>query len=584
MRAMGGLGNKLRVLLSYRESVVVDSGGVLVVVWVRDEHCPERFDELFEALDDVTILDSNDADLEERQRSLGVTKIASRMRAHPAIEEGSAREVAMWQTLRPRARIARMIADVRARCGKGYLAVHVRRTDHAQLFGVSTPNDEFFRFVDARSSSSPAFAAATPSSSSSSYAVAASATSSLASTPSPPAVFVATDNAATQAAFAERLGASRVVTTAAIEPNPTSLRHTPVSSAVVDIFVCASASVFKGSRGSTFSDAIWNLRQMNGCAHPDDELHTGRQLRRKRGRQKALAAKAANRATAAATAAEAAKTPRPRRPVITRAPLIREPRLHAVVAHHRFLSFRTLVDALGCASVHVYDKSDGGQLASAAAAASTAAAAVSAGSVHAGAAVDDALPLPSHYRVEAVPNVGRESETYLRYLCSHYDNLPEFVLLLQDDTHVHCPPAQQAAIIAQIDAVLATPGSPGRILQVVHRGRRLHPPRRIDTTDPLYPKLARACARAGLPPPPSSYDTHVCAFVIVSRDAIRRHPRTVYERLLAWHAEAEGSVGVRRGATEEELAPWIMEHLWTLIFGFPACLSAPPGDVHEQRS
>ena len=67
---------------------------------------------------------------------------------------------------------------------------------------------------------------------------------------------------------------------------------------------------------------------------------------------------------------------------------------------------------------------------------------------------------------------------------------------------------------------------------------------------------------AGLPPLPSNYETHVCAFVLASRDAIRRHPRAVYERLLTWHREAAASVGVRRGATEQELAPWIMEHLW----------------------
>ena len=96
--------------------------------------------------------------------------------------------------------------------------------------------------------------------------------------------------------------------------------------------------------------------------------------------------------------------------------------------------------------------------------------------------------------------------------------------------------------------------------------RKLHPPRTVDARDPLYPKLARVCARFGLPPLPERYETHVCAHVLASREAIRRHPRRLYEALHAWHAEGGASVRNRRGATEAELAPWLMEHLWTLLW------------------
>ena len=82
-------------------------------------------------------------------------------------------------------------------------------------------------------------------------------------------------------------------------------------------------------------------------------------------------------------------------------------------------------------------------------------------------------------------------------------------------------------------------GGPGRLLQVVHRGRKLFPPRRIDAHDKLHGRLRAACARFGLRLP-TSYETHVCAFVVVSRAAIRRRPREFYERLLAWHAELLG--------------------------------------------
>jgi len=49
----------------------------------------------------------------------------------------------------------------------------------------------------------------------------------------------------------------------------------------------------------------------------------------------------------------------------------------------------------------------------------------------------------------------------------------------------------------------------GRVLQVVHHGRKLFPPRRIDAHDKMHARLAAACARFGLRMP-HSYTTHVC--------------------------------------------------------------------------
>ena len=49
------------------------------------------------------------------------------------------------------------------------------------------------------------------------------------------------------------------------------------------------------------------------------------------------------------------------------------------------------------------------------------------------------------------------------------------------------------------------------------------------------------------------------------RERIRRRPKSFYEALLAWHRE-EPSVRNRRGASDEQLAPWLLEHLWQLIF------------------
>ena len=150
-------------------------------------------------------------------------------------------------------------------CGDGFAAVHVRRTDHVALWGISTPDDEFYTFVDK----------ALQYKSKGSHGGAC--------------VFVATDNAKTQSLYAQRYGTSRVHALHPIEMSPTALRHTSVRDAVIDLYVCASSRVFKGTRGSSFSDAIWLIRKARGVAHQNDELHTNRQLRRRRWRQQKAA-------------------------------------------------------------------------------------------------------------------------------------------------------------------------------------------------------------------------------------------------------------------------------------------------------
>ena len=59
------------------------------------------------------------------------------------------------------------------------------------------------------------------------------------------------------------------------------------------------------------------------------------------------------------------------------------------------------------------------------------------------------------------------------------------------------------------------------------------------TALPVGATPTKAHARVALTSMPHSYLTHVCAFVLVSRERIRCRPREFYERLLRWHAEDE---------------------------------------------
>ena len=577
VRAKGGLCNKLRVVLSYREAAVVDGGQRLVCVWVINDECPARFAELFEPLDGVTFLDSDDPDLEAKLIALGSphgTTMKRDMRTHPAIAALGAtseaerwmseREANMYLQLVPVLAIRRVIAETKGRCDVDYAAVHVRRTDHVALWGVSTPDAEFFAFLDR---ALPFLDTLQP------------ATKPLS------AVYVATDNAASQAAFGSRYGgAARIRTLAPIDAHATALRHTSVSDAVVDLFVCAGARVFKGTRGSSFSDVIWLMRRATGKAHRSDELHTARQLRRRKWRQQTTALSgearavrhAAERRRASSRREDGQEADDDAGPDALLAPSAAAPAasaaarpsfgLHVVVAHYKFRSFEPLVDALhealGVAAVHIYDKSDDGLDPKLYGAAIEPDGRVASGD-DAGAAVGAERSCRPVYNVQRVPNVGRESETYLRHLHERYDQHAPYTLYIQDDCHVHIPRHHIASFCEQLLAEMRQ-GSSGRVLQVVHRGRKLYPARRIDAQDKMHGRLKKACERFGLSMPPS-YSTHVCAFFLVSRACVHRQPRELYKQMLNWHANRD-SVENRRGASEEELAPWLLEHLWQLIF------------------
>ena len=89
----------------------------------------------------------------------------------------------------------------------------------------------------------------------------------------PLAVYLATDNVETQRAFLGR-HRGRVRVGREIVPcgTKTVLRQTPLADAVVDLFCCAAADVFKGSYYSSFSETIAHLRAVSGRTSAEDEV------------------------------------------------------------------------------------------------------------------------------------------------------------------------------------------------------------------------------------------------------------------------------------------------------------------------
>ena len=86
------------------------------------------------------------------------------------------------------------------------------------------------------------------------------------------------------------------------------------------------------------------------------------------------------------------------------------------------------------------------------------------------------------------------------------------------------------------------------VLQVVHRGRKLYPPRRLEPHDKLHGRLAAACARFGIAMP-HSYVTHVCAFLCAHGIATGA-PRTARaEAARAYHPRAPRALKRRARTT-----------------------------------
>lgn len=271
VRANYGMANQLRVLLSYN-AFAQQQGRGLVIVWDKHAACPASFRDLFEPIPRVVVVDKlrELASLRSEWRHLADVPpdaITSTAFTHPSIE-ATALEASMWEPLYPNAALRAQVDARLATLGDGpFIACHVRRTDH-QLGARSheserTTDEQFYRFVERQPEAWP--------------------------------IFLATDNRVTQDRFLSRYG-KRVRALKLIEDvvTPQAMaaagevghhnaqhdaafrsidvhRHTPLSDAVVEIFTCVRARVFKGSYYSSFSDAIMRLRAVRGTAAAADE-------------------------------------------------------------------------------------------------------------------------------------------------------------------------------------------------------------------------------------------------------------------------------------------------------------------------
>lgn len=213
----GGLANRLRVIFSYYWHAT-ENGKGLQVHWSLNHHVSHaRWSDVFEPIEGIQFV------------TQGKGKGARTCK--PLSWKTSPQWTPLYKHLKLIPKHQNKLNQTLAKLGQDFIAVHVRKTD----LPYATSNDIFYQFIDALPVSS--------------------------------LVYVATDNSDTLREFILKYGHERVIQIAEFRKHgntKTSHRNTSLADAAIDLFVCAAASHFKGTHGSSFTEAIGTLRTIYG--------------------------------------------------------------------------------------------------------------------------------------------------------------------------------------------------------------------------------------------------------------------------------------------------------------------------------
>jgi hypothetical protein len=219
---MGGLGNRLRVILSYRALY-----GEIVVRWARSTGvCRGSFLDVFEPLSGVTFEDAGDGlaqDIVAREGEIGPVSSASFV-APPSWPMG-------YLQLKPRPEVLERVAALKdgALYGEPYVAIHARHSDHdenAARFGHVTTNDELLQWYHPRGGP----------------------------------LYLATECKKTEAWF--RRAVPHVIVNRDWDHQVIHYDERPgtLADAVVDMWMCLGAAAFRGTWISSFSETVSLMR------------------------------------------------------------------------------------------------------------------------------------------------------------------------------------------------------------------------------------------------------------------------------------------------------------------------------------
>ena len=214
-----GLNNKLHVLLSYLYKANKENKK-LKIIWHIYDHCPERFDNLFEPIDNVEIIYvENDIKHIENDYNTWSEENWNYIKEN------------YYSLLKPLPEIQEDINNTKEKLGNNYIACHLRRTDgwnHRVYIKDRHTDEEYMEFIDQY--------------------------------PRELNIYIATDNQDTQQKFIDLYG-DRIIYKKIDRSN--NLRQTSLQDAVKDMYICAGAKYFMGSPWSSFTDSIYEIRKLN---------------------------------------------------------------------------------------------------------------------------------------------------------------------------------------------------------------------------------------------------------------------------------------------------------------------------------
>lgn len=166
---------------------------------------------------------------------------------------------------------------------------------------------------------------------------------------------------------------------------------------------------------------------------------------------------------------------------------------------------------------------------------------------------------------EALPNIGRESHSYIYHVLKNYSNLPDILVLAQGWPFDHCPDFLEATAKSDLDEIWeshikAEPENKMRWPGFIGLGHFWTAVVGVENSLPLSePRLPHMQEMWKL-----LFDTHFPAefpntwgaVMVVSRWRIRARPRSFYKTILDYHEVLDR-------------LPWALEYLWPHIWCHP---------------
>lgn len=132
--------------------------------------------------------------------------------------------------------------------------------------------------------------------------------------------------------------------------------------------------------------------------------------------------------------------------------------------------------------------------------------------------------------IYTLPNIGRETHTYLHYIITHYHNLPDRVVFTQGNPFDHCNPQILVRVVYSGASAMSQNAVPVKHMTKNDKICNYNGHELINsgyTLGEVYDKIFQI-------PFPEDYKIYFGAIFSVSCELIRKYPLSFYEKLLGF--------------------------------------------------